>query len=240
MSKDFFYAEPESVQEKALTIRGEEARHLIRVLRKQEGDLIWVTDGRGRAYESLILGVGKDSVECQIVSEQERLNEPEVDVTLAVGVLRNPARMDWLIEKATEVGVRRFLPLQTARTVAHATREDRWKKIALSAMKQSGRCVLPNIYPLTDFPTALRHAAPYELLLMPYEESEDEFFIAEVLKRRKRPLSAMILIGPEGGFTREEAAASEKAGFVHVSLGRRRLRAETAAVVASSWVIGGS
>ncbi len=238
MSKEFFYADPAKVGERFLTIEDDESKHLLRVLRKSEGDLIWVADGVDRAYEAVIRSIHQHSVECEILSVHERLNEPEIEVSLAVAVLKNPSRMEWLIEKGTELGIRRFIPVATSRSVVQSSKENRWKKIALSAMKQSGRCYLPQIYPITDMDSVISHASVFDLKVIPYENTDEALFIAEALRHRQKPTSALIVIGPEGGFTEEEIQNAEHAGFVQVSLGKRRLRTETAALVASAWVIG--
>ena len=238
MAKDFFYADPAKVGERYLTMDGDESKHIVRVLRKKEGDLLWVVDGVDRAYEVVVRSFQENSVECEILSVHERFNEPEIEVTLAVAVLKNPSRMEWLIEKGTELGVRRFIPVETSRTVAHGARENRWRKIALSAMKQSGRSYLPQIYPLTGMDSLMHHATVFDLKIIPYEQTDEVLFIAEALRHRPKPTSALIVIGPEGGFTDEEIHVAELAGFTQVSLGKRRLRTETAAMIATSWVIG--
>jgi 16S rRNA (uracil1498-N3)-methyltransferase len=238
MSKDFFYADPANISGQFLTIEGDESKHIVRVLRKSEGELLWVVDGVDRAYEVVIRSIQQHTVECEILSVHERFNETEIEVTLAVAVLKNPSRMEWLIEKGTELGIRRFIPVSTSRTVAHSSKENRWKKIAHSAMKQSGRSYLPQIYPITSMDSVMHHASVFDLKIIPYEHTDEVLFIAEALRHRPKPTSALIVIGPEGGFTEDEIHAAEEAGFVQVSLGKRRLRTETAALVAASWVIG--
>jgi 16S rRNA (uracil1498-N3)-methyltransferase len=238
MSKEFFYTDPSAVHDGRLTIEGEEAKHIVRVLRKREGDLVWITDGHDRAYEAIISAHHDVVIECDILSVHEHLNEPEIHVTIAVAALKHPARMDWLVEKGTEIGVRRFIPVTTQRTIPHSSKENRWRNIAVAAMKQSCRSFLPDIFPLTDFETVLRHATPYDLKIIPYERTDEALFIDEVMRHRRRPTSVIILIGPEGGFTEEEVRLADLAGFVQVSLGKRRLRTETAAIVAAARVIG--
>ncbi|MFA6456433.1 MAG: RsmE family RNA methyltransferase [Bacteroidota bacterium] len=235
---EYFYVPAEFIIDQHIAIEGEEARHISRVLRKQPGDLIWVVDGAGRAFEVIIRLVAPEMIECEILYEHHHLHEPDIDVTLAVAQLKNPSRMDWIIEKATELGVRTIIPLQTTRTIARSPKEDRWNNIALAAMKQSGRCILPKIAPPTDFDIVIANSTEYDMKLIPYERTDHVLFIAEALKHRKPPRSALILIGPEGGFTDEEVRQAEKAEFTQVSLGRRRLRTETAAIIALSWVVG--
>ena len=235
---EFFYVPAEHIIDQHIAIEGEEARHIAKVLRKQPGDRIWVVDGAGKAYETVIRLVTPEMIECEVLFEHHHFHEPDIDVTLAVAQLKNPSRMDWIIEKATELGVRTIIPLQTLRTIARSPKEDRWNNIALAAMKQSGRSMLPVISPPKDLPTVLEETANVDMKLIPYERTDHILFIAEALKNRKPPRTAVILIGPEGGFTEEEVSMAEKAQFTQVSLGRRRLRTETAAVIAVSWVVG--
>jgi 16S rRNA (uracil1498-N3)-methyltransferase len=235
---EYFYVPAEFIIDQHIAIEGEEARHISRVLRKQPGDIIWVVDGAGRAFEVVIRLVAPEMIECEIQFEHHHLHEPDIDVTLAVAQLKNPSRMDWIIEKATELGVRTIIPLQTKRTIARSPKEDRWNNIALAAMKQSGRCILPKIAPPADLEIVIANSTEYDMKLIPYERTDHVLFIAEALKHRKPPRSALILIGPEGGFTDDEVKQAEMAEFTQVSLGRRRLRTETAAVVALSWVVG--
>ncbi len=235
---EYFYVPAEYIIDQHVAIEGDEAKHISRVLRKQPGDRIWIVDGMGKAFETVIRLVAPEMIECEILYEHHHLHEPDIDVTLAVAQLKNPSRMDWIIEKATELGVRTIIPLQTSRTIARSPKEDRWNNIALAAMKQSGRCILPKITPAKDLEIVLANSTEFDMKLIPYERTDHILFIAEALKNRKPPRSAMILIGPEGGFTEEEIQMAEKAQFTQVSLGRRRLRTETAALIALSWVVG--
>lgn len=235
---EYFYVPSEFIIDHHIAIEGEEAKHISRVLRKQPGDNIWVVDGNGKAFEAVIRLVAPEMIECEILFEHHHLHEPDIDVTLAVAQLKNPSRMDWIIEKATELGVRTIIPLQTSRTIARSPKEDRWNNIALAAMKQSGRCILPKITPPKDLELVLANSTEFDMKLIPYERTDHILFIAEALKNRKPPRNAMILIGPEGGFTDEEVRMAEKAQFTQVSLGRRRLRTETAAIIAVGWVVG--
>lgn len=235
---EYFYVPAEYIIDHHIAIEGEEAKHISRVLRKQPGDKIWVVDGMGKAFEVIIRLVAPEMIECEIEFEHHHLHEPDIDVTLAVAQLKNPSRMDWIIEKATELGVRTIIPLQTSRTIARSPKEDRWNNIALAAMKQSGRCILPKITAPKELKNILANSSEYDMKLIPYERTDHILFIAEALKNRKPPRTAMILIGPEGGFTNEEIQMAEKAQFTQVSLGRRRLRTETAAIIALGWVVG--
>jgi 16S rRNA (uracil1498-N3)-methyltransferase len=237
MSHDFFYCHTSTIVGESIRLENEEAKHLVRVLRKQVGDHVWITDGVGTAYEAIVKDIGKKSVLCVVIAVHEHFNESTIQVTLAISLLKNPSRMDWIFEKGTELGVRRFIPLTTTRTIAHAEKAERWKHIALSATKQSCRSVIPDINPVMSFETLIHQNVPYDLRLIPHEQADDARFISDALHSRPRPTSALIVIGPEGGFTVEEMNMAEEHGFVPVSLGPRRLRSETAAIVAISHII---
>jgi 16S rRNA (uracil1498-N3)-methyltransferase len=237
MSQEYFYIEPSSINGSFVMISGDEAKHISRVLRKEPGEMIWVADGTGHVYETMIRSIYPYGVECEILKSFPFLHEPAVEITLAVGLLKNPSRMDWIIEKGTELGVSNFLPLLTRYTIPQSVKEERWRNIALAAMKQCGRCVLPKIFSPMKFANALEYASSHEVKLIPFEKTEHILFIGEIMKRHS-PKSAIIFIGPEGGFSDDEIKAAEQSGCIQVSLGPRRLRTETAAIVAASWVVG--
>ncbi len=235
---EYFYVPAEQILDNHIAIVGEEAKHIARVLRKETGDTIWIVDGEGKAYECILRLVTLELVECEIQYEHHHYREPDIAVTLAVAQLKNPSRMDWLIEKATELGVRAIIPLQTERTISRSVKEERWNNIAIASMKQCGRSILPKISPPLHIFEVLKESSQYDLKLIPYERTDHVLFIAEALKYRKPPRNGLLVIGPEGGFTESEITAAEHSGFAQVSLGRRRLRTETAAIVALSWIVG--
>ena len=236
---DYFFVDPKDVRGGVALIRGEEFKHLSRVLRKKEGESIVLVDGEDNAYEAVIRFMDRTHAECEIIDVKHRVHEPKVDVTLAVSLLRNPARFDFLVEKATELGVRSIVPLLCERTIPKSEKHARFEKIALAAMKQCGRSYLPKIHSLSPLAAVLDHAHEYALRLIPHEKTEQSQFVGSVLQHHPHVASALIVIGPEGGFSDDEIALADEKGMVPVSLGPRRLRAETAAISAVSWVVGG-
>jgi 16S rRNA (uracil1498-N3)-methyltransferase len=203
-----------------------------------------VVDGKGNVYDARIMDLVKREAHCEITGRNFMENEPGRSVTLAVGILKNGSRFDFLVEKATELGVGSIVPLATERTIPRHARSDRWQKLAIAAMKQSGRCVLPYVFPLTPFD---RFVAGFDeagggsgggseapLKLIPHEKE------AARALREALPGTAgnvVICIGPEGGFSDEEVERATRAGFLPVSLGPRRLRTETAAIAALTMVL---
>ena len=141
-----FYVKPDMVFGNELIFSEDEAHHLSRVIRKKKGDVVWAVDGEGTAYEVEILYIEKNQVRARILRTRRRIGEPVAEVTLAQGILKGE-KFDWLVEKAVEIGVRKIIPLISEYSIAVAGPQKiaRWKRIALSAMKQSGRSILPEI-----------------------------------------------------------------------------------------------
>lgn len=236
---DYFFVDAKDLHGDTLFIRGDEFKHLSRVLRKKVGDRIAATDGDGHMFNAIIQSFDRAGVECRIVDTKVGVNEPRINLTLAVSLLKSPARIDFLVEKATELGVRTVIPLLCDRTIPNHEKHARLEKIARASMKQCGRSYLPKIFMLTSFDTVVRNARHYELRLIPHEKTEQSQFVGTVVKHHPEAKSALILIGPEGGFVDHEIELAAANGFIPISLGPRRLRSETAAISALSWVVGG-
>ena len=234
---EYFYVPPQTPNPapgRHLVIDGDEFNHLTHVMRKQVGDAIRIVDGIGNAYDATIADISKRAAQCMIQAHHHRLHEPSLDVTIAVAVLKSFSNFDFLVEKATELGVNRIVPLRTGRTIPQHAKTDRWQKLALAAMKQSGRCMLPHVHPLTSFSDFM--ATSQEGLRMIAYEKVASPSLAGVVGNRNET-SVVICIGPEGGFTDDEVELAVSSGFVAVSLGERRLRTETAAIVSAGIVL---
>jgi 16S rRNA (uracil1498-N3)-methyltransferase len=142
---EHFYAPPGSITPPTLTITGSELTHMTHVMRMREGDAIRVVDGGGNSYDAIITSITRQAASCRITSRTQGLHEPSRALTLAAGMLKNPSRFDYLVEKACEIGAMRIVPLLTERTIPRHAKTDRWQKLCIAAMKQSGRCVLPRV-----------------------------------------------------------------------------------------------
>lgn len=221
-----FYVSPRQITPPTLSISGDEFSHLTHVMRMREGDTLRVVDGAGNAYDAVIAEVTSGSARCSIRAHQVRLHEPSRALTLGVGILKNPSRFDFLVEKAVELGIARIVPLQTERTIPHQAKVERWQKLCLAAMKQSGRCVLPHVEALTAFDDFLSAPDAGSFKLIAHEQSSHP--IIETLADTWK--SGALCIGPEGGFSEGEIERALRADFQPVSLGPRRLRSETAAI----------
>jgi 16S rRNA (uracil1498-N3)-methyltransferase len=215
-------------------IDGEEFHHLARVLRCQPGDVVPITDGAGFAAELVVEVVGKHSLEGAIRNPRT-VPPPETQVTVALSLLKSPQRFDLFLEKATELGVTRIVPMITKRTVSTPDsgkierKIERWRGIVQSAARQSRRFHLPELSHPLAFREALRLDG-YDLCLIAHE-SEKGFPAFEPAGKK-----ILFLVGGEGGFTDAEVADAVEADFAPVSFGESVLRAETAGIFAVALV----
>ncbi len=224
-------------------LRDSEREHLVRVLRLKPGDMVVGFDNKtGMEYTSVIQKIEDSSVTCRILSADQPDVEAHTSVYLVAGLSKGE-KMEWVIQKGTELGMEGLTPLRTKRSVMQLEgskaqdRVVRWQKIASEAAKQSHRVQEPVISKVCDWRDLAEQLPPDTQWLIPYEEELTQR-LASVLKSLdpKRPIA--ILIGPEGGFDPTEVAfAQEKLGAQSVSLGPRILRTETAAVATLTMVL---
>lgn len=231
---EYFYAPPANISGNTVVIEAEEFAHLTHVMRKSVGDRFVVVDGKGTAHLCRLQSLHSRSAHCAIEESHPGLHEPTLNLTVAVALLKHPASMDYVVEKLTEVGAGSIVPMRTSRTVPQHERSSRWQKISLAAMKQSGRCVLPSIEPLTTFAEVLEKSSGIAWKFIPHERVVGPFLRDVSVPGDGR---VVICIGPEGGFTEEEIDRAVVASFQPVTLGNRRLRTETAAVVAAATLL---
>ncbi len=235
-----FYVDPEQVGDETLVFLGEEVRHLSRSLRKKSGDRVWAVDGRGGAYEVELTSFSKDSIKGRIITRRRRLGEAAAEVTLALGLLKGD-RFDQVVEKATELGVARIVPVESRYTEAGAGRArlNRWRRIVRGAMKQSGRCIEPEIMPVQSFQRVAASGVNSHLRLLAEAEDESAPVLSFFPLKVQGTPHLLLLVGPEGGFSQEEVEEAREQGFNVVSLGPRRLRADTAAITLLVQVLAG-
>ena len=228
-----FYVPTPQIEKGMLRIEGNEVKHIRRVLRLKAGDEIIVFDSLGKEYEGTIIEKTTSSVVIKIQNIFLSKRDSPLDVTLAQSLLKGE-KMDYLIQKATELGVKEIIPFFSSRSVplleksGRLKRHHRWGRIAIEASKQCGRGVVPKIEPLQDYSEMLQLASPGSLRLILWEREGGQ--LKEVLERSKEKTRIFFIIGPEGGFSQEEVEEAKRAGFIPVTLGRRILRAETASL----------
>ncbi|MDZ7331709.1 MAG: 16S rRNA (uracil(1498)-N(3))-methyltransferase [candidate division KSB1 bacterium] len=236
--REIFYTPPENVTEERLRIEGEELVHLTRAVRKKVRDVIEVVDGQGNCYTAVLTQITTRGAEAEIQKRSRFLGEPNFHLTLAQAVPKG-SRFDWVIEKGTELGVAVFIPLLCQHSVIEpaGNRQHRWKKIAIAAMKQSARSVLPEIRSPQPFHDVVRSTGMMQQGFIAESGAGAKGLtqLVQELRARSIPLqSAIVLIGPEGGFSNEELNFARENGYLRFSLGPRRLRTETAGLVASA------
>ncbi|MEO1013454.1 MAG: 16S rRNA (uracil(1498)-N(3))-methyltransferase [Bacteroidota bacterium] len=209
----------------------EESKHLIKVLRKKEGDTIAITNGKGDIYEAEILTADLKWCRAKIVGTTKR--HPKMyRFHLAVAPTKNLERFEWFLEKATEIGVHEITPVICERSERKTVKKERMERIIATAMKQSLQAYLPKLNGTISLDDFL--ARPSEgLLFIAHCEEEEK---AELKRRMAPDKDVTILIGPEGDFSVSEIKKTYEKGYLPVSLGKNRLRTETAAVVACTIV----
>lgn len=218
------------------TLTEEESKHCVRVLRLGAGDPVTLTDGCGTLYHCRIADPHPKRCSVEIVETLPDYEPLPYRLTMAVAPTKNNDRYDWFLEKATEVGVTRIIPLETEHSERRVFRTERAEKVITAAMKQSLKAYRPQLDPLTAFRTLV--ATPFEgrKLIAHCDEArsaEGKGYLASTLQQGE---AALILIGPEGDFSPEEIEIATAAGFEEITLGTQRLRTETAAVVAVTMV----
>jgi 16S rRNA (uracil1498-N3)-methyltransferase len=206
----------------------QESRHCAQVLRRQPGDRIQLTNGRGGAYEAVLTEVGKKACYFEIGNEENQLDSAP-PIALAVAPTKNASRFEWLLEKATEIGVREIYPLISKHSERRKGNLERWNKVLVSAMKQSARVHLPRLDDWLKFQDLLK--LDYQTRMIAHCDSERLRIALQDFKPSTES-KVLIAIGPEGDFDGPEIEAAEAAGFQAVHLGDARLRTETAGLVA--------
>ncbi|MBR1801260.1 MAG: 16S rRNA (uracil(1498)-N(3))-methyltransferase [Bacteroidaceae bacterium] len=221
----FFYTpEPTTCQ-----LPADEAQHALRVLRLQMGDELFLMDGCGTFYRAVITEASNHH--CRYRIEETLPQQPEWQGTihLAVAPTKNMDRMEWLAEKATEVGLDRLSLLDCRFSERRVVKTERLDKILVAAMKQSHKAWKPVLDEMEPFQRFIRRMDLPEQRFIAHCYEEEKPFLLDILEPRT---PALVLIGPEGDFSIEEVRAAEAAGFRSVSLGTSRMRTETAALVA--------
>ena len=248
MTRRRFYAPPAafSPDEKSAMLSAEETRHLRDVLRLRQGDEIYVFDGDGREFHCAVEIIAKDSTELKVIAEVEPTRpESPLNLTLAIALLKGE-KFDLVIQKATELGVKRIMPLDAERADvrlrdgedAHK-RVSRWRRIALEAAKQSGRARVPEIIAPLTFNSLLMSAVEdkrpaTDVARIMFSERGGKSLLEATKGFPERPTEIVALVGPEGGWTDEEIELVREGGWQIVTLGGRTLRAETAAIVVAT------
>ena len=226
-----FYIPQPQIEQELLKVEGSEVRHIRRVLRLKVGDRLVLFDGSAKEYEGIIVEESPSSVVMKVENISSPAKESPLEITLAQSLLKGE-KMEYLIQKATELGIKKIIPFFSSRSVPlldkskKLRRYHRWDKIAIEACKQCGRIGVPKVESLQIYSEMLRMAPSEALRLILWEKKGQG--LKETLKGSKGRAKIFFVVGPEGGMSDEEVGEGEKAGFIPITLGKRILRSETA------------
>ncbi len=234
-----FFVPPSQVEAGKVVIRGQDVNHMKNVLRMRRGEKLMVSDGNNRQYMCEIAGYeesddgGGQQAVLRIVEEKPADTELSSRIYLFQG-LPKQEKMELVVQKCVELGVYEIVPVMMRRCVVRLDekkaekRRERWQQIAKSAAKQAGRGFIPQVAPVVSYEDALKKAKELDILLFPYELASGMEETKKIIAAIRPGQSVGILIGPEGGFEKEEAELALLAGARELTLGRRILRTETA------------
>jgi 16S rRNA (uracil1498-N3)-methyltransferase len=227
-----FFIKQEDIYDDGITIEGEDVQHISKVLRLKEGDKIVLCDQTGTDYNVAIESISKHTVKTIIIDKVSSKGEPTIEVVLYQGIPKS-TKMDLIIQKCTEMGITRVVPVFTTRTIVKLESEKdeakkvlRWTKIAEEAAKQSARGIVPHIDMPMNLEQALMDSRKLDIVLMPYELEKDMSVKAAL--QGKIAKSVGFFIGPEGGFNAPEIVRAKQNNVIPVTLGSRIMRTETA------------
>ena len=207
----------------------EESRHCSKVLRLGIGDSVHLIDGRGGLFEAEISGLTKKNVQLKIISEQKEFGKRNHHLHIAVAPTKNIDRLEWFLEKATEIGIDEITPLVCDRSERKIIKEERLEKVITSAVKQSLTAYHPQLNKATSFSDLIKKEFAGERLIAHCLDDLNKQFINDLVSKHQ---SYLILIGPEGDFSPAEVDVALQNGYKPVTLGNTRLRTETAALAA--------
>lgn len=229
-----FFANAENRQGDLYIITGSDCNHMKNVLRMKAGEKILVSDG-GKSHLCVLEGFDGANAVLRITEENYQDTELPIKIYLFQGLPKSD-KLELIIQKTVELGVHGIIPVEMNRSIVKldekkkGAKRERWQAIAESAAKQSKRCVIPEVFDVMTYKQAMEKAKEMDVLLIPYENENGMKATSEALENIKPGSSVGILIGPEGGFEEKEVAAAIDAGGISISLGKRILRTETAAI----------
>lgn len=242
-----YFVTPEELREETVRITGDDAHHLVKVMRAEPGEEIICSNGLNREVLARITAADRNLVEAQVVEELPMDREAGVEVWIAQSLPKGD-KLETVIQKCTELGAARFIPFVSERTVVQydekkeGKRLDRWRKIAKEAAEQAHRNRIPDIGQPVSWKQLVQLLPEADLSLICYEKESGLSFRPMLAEQRAKPADGrrhriLILVGPEGGFTGKEVAEAVQAGAHSVSLGKRILRTETAAMAALGCIL---
>lgn len=232
MALPFFYTEEYNAAQPLIGLTEEESKHVITVLRMKMGEQMHLTDGKGNLITAEIVDEHKKKCVVKVLSSVNRQPSSK-KISIAISLLKNSNRFEWFLEKATEIGVSEIIPLLCTRTERQKFRSNRMENILVSAMLQSQQCWLPKLMEPIPFENFIRETGASDDMqkFIAHCDEGNKQTISQLLNTQLR--NSLMLIGPEGDFTKEEITLALENKFIPVTLGETRLRTETAGVKAA-------
>ncbi|HMH33928.1 MAG TPA: RsmE family RNA methyltransferase [Puia sp.] len=228
MALPYFYLSKYDPADSEVELDEEASKHIVQVLRMKPADPLQLTDGKGNVLDAEVLRDNKKKCLVKLTGKRFIEKEPR-SISIGISLLKNASRFEWFLEKATEIGVTEIIPLLCSRTEKHHVRIDRLKSILISALLQSKQVWLPELHEPLSFTDSIHRFAQQQKFIAHCEE-KGQRNLSDLINPNVQ--SRVILIGPEGDFTREEITLALEHTFLPVSLGPSRLRSETAGIVA--------
>lgn len=240
-----FFVKNEQIIENKIYIAGEDYNHAAKVLRLQPGEQVMISDEDGQDYlcevEAFALSE-EPKLQLSVLEKQEKNHELPARVWLFQGLPKSD-KLEWIIQKATELGVSDIVPVDMKNCVVRldekkgVAKQKRWQAIAESAAKQSKRSMVPTVHPVMKFTDAMRMSEQFDVKILPYENERGIVSMCEAIVSFLPGRDIAVLIGPEGGFDHMEVRLAKNRGWTAVSLGKRILRTETAAIAALAMIM---
>ncbi len=228
-----FFVPKENILDNKIIINNDDVLHIKKVLRASVGDELTLCDGKGINYYVNISSIEDKKIICDIISSENSNTEANIEVTIFQGIPK-ASKMDYIIQKTTELGVVNIVPCEMSRCVSKIEnakdakkKVDRWQKIAEEAAKQSGRGIIPTVLEPVKFKEAVNLMKNYDLVFAPYE-CEEQSKLKDILKSKDNIKTVALMIGPEGGYDLNEIKILSDSNIPTVTLGKRILRTETA------------
>lgn len=228
-----FFVEPDQIQGEEIRITGSDVNHIKNVLRMKEGDDLWISAQDHQEYNCRIRSLNEEEILLEVIYVQDSQYELPGRICLFQALPKGD-KMEYVIQKAVELGVHEIVPVATARCVVKldekkaAKKTARWQQIAQSAAEQSKRMRIPAVSQVLSYDRALEMAGEFAKGFIPYEKAENMAQTGALLRAIQPGEDVAIFIGPEGGFTEEEIEKAQEAGMAPITLGKRILRTETA------------
>ena len=228
-----FFVSPEQVKEEKIYVEGGDVNHMKNVLRMKTGEELTVNDGEGSQYLCAVESYEADMAVLKILEKQQDESELASKIYLFQGLPKQD-KMELIVQKSVELGAYQVIPVATKRAVVKLDAKkakkkiERWQQIAVSAAKQAGRGIIPEVGEVCTYAQALKQAEELDVVLITYELAKGMDGTKQIIAGIRPGQSVGIFIGPEGGFEEEEVALAMKTGATPVTLGKRILRTETA------------